>query len=238
MAVNLTKLSAVILSATLLVTATPVKAESTIIKSVYGGVTADLISVLEQAKFMGSLTDEDFENRYSIEDTDVKMGASEDSDTAYILPSYSEISVYPYNDDWYLFKTDEGLRYIKSESVSKVELQRVPDEYRDIFARVVFAEAGNQGLYGMQLVAAVILNRIDYGMGESITDVIYAPGQFTCVRDGGIYRHNPNENAYLAMDLEYTQRSNAEILFFRTRRYHGGKLRSILQYKDHYFSGL
>ena len=47
----------------------------------------------------------------------------------------------------------------------------------ELLARTLEAEAGNQGLGGMIAVAAVIRNRT--GGGQSIRDVILAPGQFS-----------------------------------------------------------
>lgn len=48
---------------------------------------------------------------------------------------------------------------------------------RDLLAKTLQAEAGNQGIGGMMAVGAVVMNRV--GSGQSIRDVILAPKQFS-----------------------------------------------------------
>jgi len=48
---------------------------------------------------------------------------------------------------------------------------------RDLLAKTLEAEAGNQGIGGMMAVGAVVMNRV--GSGQSIRDVILAPKQFS-----------------------------------------------------------
>lgn len=48
---------------------------------------------------------------------------------------------------------------------------------RDLLAKTLEAEAGNQGIGGMMAVGAVVMNRM--GSGQSIRDVILAPLQFS-----------------------------------------------------------
>ena len=48
---------------------------------------------------------------------------------------------------------------------------------RDLLAKTLEAEAGNQGIGGMMAVGAVVMNRL--GSGQSIRDVILAPKQFS-----------------------------------------------------------
>lgn len=51
---------------------------------------------------------------------------------------------------------------------------------RDILAKTIQAEAGNQGAQGMLAVGSVIMNRVKApGYGGSIQDVILKPGQFS-----------------------------------------------------------
>ena len=54
------------------------------------------------------------------------------------------------------------------------------DEYEiDILRRIVMAEAGCEDMQGQIMVANVILNRIAAGFGNSISEVVFAPGQFS-----------------------------------------------------------
>lgn len=58
-------------------------------------------------------------------------------------------------------------------------------EERDIAARVIFAEAGNQGYYGMYLVAETIVNRaLSPLYPNTVKEVCYQPCQYTTINRG------------------------------------------------------
>lgn len=61
-----------------------------------------------------------------------------------------------------------------------------PSDYeRDIAARVIYAEAGNQGYYGMYLVAETIVNRVLSPLyPNTIEGVCYQPYQYTIINRG------------------------------------------------------
>jgi N-acetylmuramoyl-L-alanine amidase len=66
-------------------------------------------------------------------------------------------------------------------------------------ARAVHGEARGENHIGRVAVAAVILNRANSSLfPNTIKEVIYQPGAFTCVDDGQI-NLKPNLNAYLAV---------------------------------------
>lgn len=79
---------------------------------------------------------------------------------------------------------------------------------RDLLAKTLQAEAGNQGLGGMLAVGSVIANRI--GTGQSWRDIILAPGQFSAWNSvtgyaGGEQGQDmdaikPSKDAYAAAD--------------------------------------
>lgn len=64
---------------------------------------------------------------------------------------------------------------------------------RDALGRLAYAEAGNQGAAGLAAVVYAVLNRLASGhFGNSIQQVIDAPGQFEPVsRSGGTWRNLP-----------------------------------------------
>ena len=71
---------------------------------------------------------------------------------------------------------------------------------RELLARIVECEAGGEGDTGMKAVASVIMNRVqvtygEYGRLYTIREVIYQPGQFTCVKESVGGRYNP-QNVY------------------------------------------
>jgi hypothetical protein len=79
---------------------------------------------------------------------------------------------------------------------------------RDLLAKTLQAEAGNQGLGGMMAVGSVIMNRV--GSGQSLSDIILAPGQFSAWNSvtgyaGGEQGQDmdaikPSDDAYAAAD--------------------------------------
>lgn len=126
------------------------------------------------------------------------------------------------------------------QEVQKTAYAQVYEEmYYDnleLLACCVEAEAGNQGLYGKQLVIDVILNRVDDpDFPDCITDVIMQPNQFSVVLDGRINEVTPTEETYEAIRLEFEHRQNTEILFFTAEGFskYGTPWMKI---GDHYFS--
>ena len=61
---------------------------------------------------------------------------------------------------------------------------------RELLARLIQCEAGGEGDAGMRGVAGVVMNRVNAPGGEylrvgqgSIRNIIFQPGQFTCVQE-------------------------------------------------------
>ena len=73
---------------------------------------------------------------------------------------------------------------------------------RELLARLIQCEAGGEGDAGMRGVAGVVMNRVHIQGGEyqrvgqgSIRNIIFQPGQFTCVEEFVGGRPNP-QNIY------------------------------------------
>ncbi|HHY82834.1 MAG TPA: hypothetical protein GX505_09175 [Clostridiales bacterium] len=67
-----------------------------------------------------------------------------------------------------------------------------------LLAHVVYGEARGEDYIGKVAVAAVVLNRVKSPhFPNTIKEVIYQPGAFTCVDDGQI-NLKPDHEAYLA----------------------------------------
>lgn len=90
----------------------------------------------------------------------------------------------------------------------------------DLFARCVESEAGNQGLYGKQLVADVILNRVESpNFPDTISEVILQRGkngvwQFSVAGDGALERAVPTEETYEAIRTELAQVQQPSLMYF------------------------
>lgn len=101
-----------------------------------------------------------------------------------------------------------------------------------LLAMVVYAEAGNQDLYGKRLVVDTVLNRVDSPyFPNTIRDVIYQKNQFST-----IYILGPvTDECYEAVALELEERSDPQVLFFNCIGFteYGSP---AYKYGDHYFS--
>lgn len=116
------------------------------------------------------------------------------------------------------------------------------DEYYydelSLLACVVQAEAGNQDLHGKELVADVVLNRMDSDMFPStIKEIIFQKNQFSTVTDGALDEayYTVTDECYQAVRNELNKRNDNSILFFSAGTYsqYG---RNAYKYGDHYFS--
>ena len=121
-----------------------------------------------------------------------------------------------------------------------VDMPYISDEELDLLARCVMAEAGNQEELGKRLVIDVILNRVDcelFAGQDTISDVIFAKGQFQVVSNGTIYKYTPTDDIYDLIREELVNRTNQDVVYFRTGKYHSvGK--PYDKVGDHYFSTL
>lgn len=111
----------------------------------------------------------------------------------------------------------------------------------DILLRIAMAEAEGESTEGKALVMLVVLNRAwSDAFPGSIRDVVFQPGQFSPVREGGRYwTTEPNEDCYAAlrMVLEgWNESQNA--LFFDAcggNSWAAKHCEFLFQYGNHYF---
>ena len=106
-----------------------------------------------------------------------------------------------------------------------------------LLACTVWAEAGNQDLYGKELVVDVILNRVDsVQYPNTIREVIFDKYQFSTTRNGALDKayYNVTQECYTAVANELLDRNDSEALFFCAGGYGYGT--PMYKYGDHYFS--
>lgn len=91
----------------------------------------------------------------------------------------------------------------------------------EILLAVTEAEASNQPLEGKAAVAATILNRVESNRfkGNTIREIVYAPGQFNVVSNGKIHRVKPSETTKKAvrLTLEGKDYSNGALYFYNPK---------------------
>ena len=100
-----------------------------------------------------------------------------------------------------------------------------------MIGKVVQHEAGNQSELGKRLVIDTILNRVESDrFPNSVYEVINQPGQYC----------NPKEYApvelYSIIAQEMYVRTNDQVLWYRTKKYHKFGV-PIIKEGAHYFSG-
>lgn len=99
--------------------------------------------------------------------------------------------------------------------------EQIQEEIRlgemELLAQLVEAEAGNQPFEGKCLVVDVILNRVESDeFPDSISEVIFAPGQFSVVKNGAFEKAawNMQESDYAAVAVEMELHQNKDVLYF------------------------
>lgn len=124
-----------------------------------------------------------------------------------------------------------------------IEQEKIDDEISenfDTFCDVIYAESGNQGDYGMRLVADCIINRMrsDEAFDDTMHGVLHAKNQFSCIADGHaakFHGHN-RENVRKLAQEELMHVTDPDIYYFRTDHFFDFGTPKY-RYKDVYFSG-
>lgn len=105
----------------------------------------------------------------------------------------------------------------------------------ELIALVAMGEAENQSELGKRLVIDTVLNRMDH-YGDTASEIIYAPGQYTCMWDGRIKKCYVREDIVQLVQEELENRTNYDVIYFRTGHYHNFGT-PIMPEGAHYFSG-
>ena len=112
------------------------------------------------------------------------------------------------------------------------------DEY--LLAKIAMAEAEDQSTEGKALVMLVVLNRVHSGsFPDSISDVIFADGQFSPVDDGRYDAVDPDADCWKALELIKSGWDESQgALYFESEsksEWHRKNLQYLFQNGNHYF---
>lgn len=125
----------------------------------------------------------------------------------------------------------------KAEPKPVTGFQEDSEEYWDALeelALITLAEAGNQSVYGKQLVIDVILNRVQSDeFPDTIPEVIEQPGQFAAYSNGAIWRQELSPEICALVLAEINDQADTEVLFFQCGGYHRTP---VVKEGAHYFS--
>ncbi|MGI6029940.1 MAG: cell wall hydrolase [Eubacteriales bacterium] len=106
----------------------------------------------------------------------------------------------------------ELMELIRQEEAKKANryytaVSRMTQAEKDLMAKIIWLEAGNQSDKGQQAVAEVILNRvINSRFPNTVTEVLYQKGQFTSVKALG--RAKPDARVYANMQAVLDGKTN------------------------------
>lgn len=118
--------------------------------------------------------------------------------------------------------TEEPMEAAGQEEAAEDFWEVQPDyDELDLLYRTVQAEGYTMGYEGMRLITDAILNLAE-AQGVSVTDAILAPGQFTVISSGAIWKEPIYQDTIDAV-LEEVRgpRIDYSIKYFRTGHYHG-----------------
>lgn len=130
-----------------------------------------------------------------------------------------------------------GAEYEPTQYIDEVDSESEKYGNLDILTQLVHAEAGNQDLLGKRLVVDTVLNRVESPLfPDTIEEVIFQPGQFTCVCNGSFNRaawHITSED-YIAVRMELDEKHNDNVLYFSRGKSSFAKTNTF-KWGDHWF---
>ena len=125
---------------------------------------------------------------------------------------------------------------IEAEETVDEPIISVSNEDIELLALVTMAEAEGESEEGKRMIIDTILNRVDSErFDNTISEVIYAPNQFTSMRNGRVDRCYVADDIYQLVIEELTNRTNYDVLYFTAYQY-GAYGTPMFQIGNHYFS--
>ena len=133
-----------------------------------------------------------------------------------------------------------GYGEVVADEVELIPAYKLTDEEYDLLARVVTAEAENQGFEAQYLIACVVMNRVASDeFPDSVSEVIWQKNQFSSMWNGRYDKSVTTDSCYEAVQymIEYGNELPEDILFFTSCGYLPGT-EPYMQVNDMYFSKL
>lgn len=122
------------------------------------------------------------------------------------------------------------------EETEVYEEDYISNDDVELIALVTMAEAEGECEEGKRLVIDTILNRVDSGhFPNTISEVIYQPGQFTSMWNGRVDICYPSDDICQLVREEASCRTNYDVMFF-TAGYYSNYGVPMFAIGDHFFS--
>ena len=135
--------------------------------------------------------------------------------------------VYEYTTEEYeMAQTTSGARIIREKKIVRQKLPGLTQNAYDVLCRIVQAEAGGEDLRGKQMVADVIINRVESPkFPNSVEGVVFQGTQFSPVRDGRYYSVKVSGETQKAVQqaLAANDTTNGALYFVNAQKADAGK---------------
>ena len=152
----------------------------------------------------------DYSSSYEAEDYDYEEDETEYSETADQTEPQPEAE-----EEAEVSSEDSVLSAEESEAEDAWTVSTIDDSEIEVLRRIVMAEAGCEDMQGQIMVANVVLNRIAAGYGDTISEIVFAPGQFSPVANGTFCDVVPTESVIEAVNRALAGEDYSEgALFF------------------------
>lgn len=157
-----------------------------------------------------------------------------EDDFEFIYETEQKIPCIGYQDTRPVIEIKE-LTYTEDPTEEEIE-EEIRFGEMELLAQLVMAEAGNQDLTGKRYVVDVVLNRVDSDdFPDTVEEVIFQKNQFSVIENGAFDEASRiiTEECYEAVELEYEERLNYDILYFS--RGQSKYASNHFKHQDHWF---
>ncbi len=135
--------------------------------------------------------------------------------------------IYEYKTEVYeMAQTTSGARIIQEKKIIRQKLPGMTQNDYDILCRIVQAEAGGEDILGKQMVADVIINRVESPkFPNTVKGVVFQGTQFSPVRDGRYYSVKVSRETKDAVNkaLVGADSTNGALYFVNAQKADAGK---------------
>lgn len=132
---------------------------------------------------------------------------------------------------WFLIGVILGFLMVLAACQDTVYAYDYTPEEIVMIGKIVEHEAPHESELGQRLVIDTIMNRVEHGsFPDTVKGVLSQPGQYCNPKK------YPPDYIYTLIAQEAVTRTNDQVLWYRTKRYHSYGI-PIIQEGSHYFSG-
>lgn len=132
---------------------------------------------------------------WSMDNVNVREEPNTDSKILNTLSVGDRVELFGYyqDPDWIVIKDGNDVAFVYAEYLSYTEIEPLKYTEYDLYllSHLIMGEAGSDTCSDLnqRYVASVAINRLNSGRyGDTLEDVIFAPGQYACTWDGNFDR--------------------------------------------------